>query len=135
MPQVVSCLLIHEGTLLILKRSTKVKTYKGFWGAVAGYVEANEEPFETAIKEIREEVGLDKDDVRFIKKGETVNITDIYEGERYDWVIYPFVFYVEKKGKVQIDWEHSKYKWIVPSEISRYKTVPHLKEIIRQHLQ
>jgi 8-oxo-dGTP pyrophosphatase MutT (NUDIX family) len=46
--------------LLILKRSDKVGTYKGLWGGVAGYVEENEEPYETALKEIKEEVGIEK---------------------------------------------------------------------------
>ena len=134
MPDAVTCLLLHRGKLLILKRSTQVKTYKGLWGGVAGYIEENEKPYETALKEIREEVKLSENDVKFQKKGEIVSFTDEYEGQRYDWVIHPFVFQVEKKDKIQIDWEHSLYKWIAPSELSRYHTVPHLKEIVQNLL-
>ena len=44
MPRVVTCLLVNnEGDLLILKRSNRVRTYKGLWGGVAGYVEEDEE--------------------------------------------------------------------------------------------
>ena len=68
MPKVVTCLLTHKGKLLILKRSEKVRTYKGMWGGVAGYIEEDEDPYETAIKEIREEVWIKKNNVRFIKK-------------------------------------------------------------------
>ncbi|MFH1102082.1 MAG: NUDIX domain-containing protein [Methanobacteriota archaeon] len=135
MPPVVTCLLVSAGKLLILKRSTQVRTYKEYWGGVAGYIENKEQPYETALKEIHEEVGLEEADVRLTTQGEPVKITDMHEGKRYDWVIHPFVFHVKKKEKIHIDWEHSEYKWISPAEISQYQTVPHLKEIVRQHLQ
>ena len=135
MPPVVTCLLLSEGKLLILKRSTKVKTYKGYWGGVAGYIEKQEKPYETALKEIREEVGLQEKDVQLITQGEPVKITDIYEGERYDWVIHPFIFQVKRKESIRIDWEHSEYQWITPKEISQYQTVPFLKEIVQKHLE
>lgn len=135
MLKVVTCLLMNDdGKLLILKRSSKVRTYKGLWGGVAGYVEDDEEPYETALKEIREEVGIEKEDVSLIEQGDPIEFTDFYEGERYDWIIYPFLFRIEKKGKLQIDWEHSEYRWIIPSEITRYDTVPHLKDIVSKIL-
>ena len=131
MPAVVTCLLTNdEGKMLILKRSNKVKTYKGMWGGVAGYVEKGEEPYETALKEIREEVGIKEDGVSLIKRLDPIEFTDIYRGEKYDWIIHPFIFLIKKKDKIQIDWEHTQYKWILPPEITRYDTVPHLKKII-----
>jgi 8-oxo-dGTP diphosphatase len=132
MPSVVSCLLEYQGKILLLKRSTKVSTYKGMWGAVAGYIEPDETPFETALKEIREEAGLLSDDVSLLRKGDTAPISDLYEGKRYDWVIHPFLFEVKKKDKVHIDWEHVEYRWIDPGDIGRYETVPGLKEIVRK---
>ena len=135
MPRVVTCLLINEeAELLILKRSDKVKTYRGLWGGVAGYVEPGEEPYETALKEIQEEVGIEKDHIVLIDQGDTVNFTDIYEGNKYEWTIYPFVFKIRKNQKIQIDWEHLEYLWITPSEITRYDTVPHLKQTVSELL-
>ena len=131
MTQVVTVLLINEKEkLLILKRSNKVRTYKGLWGGVAGYVEENEKPYDTAIKEIKEEVGLEKDDIEFIKQLDPISFTDFYEEKRYDWTIFPFLFKIKEKRKIKIDWEHSKYKWISPSQIQKFDTVPHLKEIV-----
>ena len=131
MPRVVTCLLINEeAELLILKRSDKVKTYRGLWGGVAGYVEPGEKPYETALKEIQEEVGIKKEYVVLINQGDIVKFTDVYEEEQYEWAIYPFVFKIRKNKKIQIDWEHSEYRWITPSEITRYDTVPHLKQMV-----
>jgi 8-oxo-dGTP pyrophosphatase MutT (NUDIX family) len=130
MPKVVTCILTNKDKLLILKRSDKVSTYKGLWGGVAGYVEEHEDPYDTAIKEIKEEVGLKKEEVSLIKRCDPFTFTDYYEGKRYDWTIYPFLFRIEKRDKIKIDWEHSKHKWISPSDIEKYDTVPHLKEIV-----
>ena len=66
MPDVVSCILFRKGKILLLKRSNKVSTYKGFWGVIAGYVEEDETPEETAYKEIKEEVGIEKNDVKLL---------------------------------------------------------------------
>jgi 8-oxo-dGTP pyrophosphatase MutT (NUDIX family) len=131
MPNVVTVLLINdEEKILILKRSSKVKTYKGLWGGVAGYIEENEKPYETALKEIKEEVGLENKDVKFLKKFDPISFTDIYEGKHYDWKIFSFLFKIKEKRKIKIDWEHSEYRWIAPSEIKKFDTVPHFKDIV-----
>ena len=135
MPRVVTCLLVdNEENLLILKRSDKVRTYRGLWGGVAGYVEKDEEPGDAAFKEIKEEVGLEKDDVSLLKKGEPIIFTDFYEGEQYNWEVFLFLFKTEKKDKLKIDWEHSEYRWITPPDIDKYDTVPHLRKVVNELL-
>ncbi len=134
MPQVVTCLLLQNDKLLILKRSQKVHTYKGLWGGVAGYIEEYEKPYETALKEIQEETGLNQTQIIFIKQGQPETINDIYEGTTYEWIIHPFVFKLKPKTAIHIDWEHTEYQWIKPKDIQTYKTVPHFKEIVQKHL-
>ena len=135
MPKVVTILLINdEEKILILKRSNKVNTYKGMWGGVAGYIEENEEPYETAAKEIKEEVGLKEEDVELLKKLDPISFTDFYKGKQYDWKIFPFLFKLKDKRKIKIDWEHSEYRWITPSQIKEFDTVPHLKEVVSKLL-
>ena len=98
MPNVVTCLLENKDKILILKRSSKVRTYKGLWGGVAGYIEEGETPLETAIKEIKEEVNLEKTDVELIRRIAPIKFMDFHEGKKYDWTIFPFLFYVNKRG-------------------------------------
>ncbi|MEF8879131.1 MAG: NUDIX pyrophosphatase [Candidatus Thermoplasmatota archaeon] len=136
MPEVVTCLLLDkQNKLLILKRSNKVKTYKGQWGGVAGYVEEKENPQQTAIKEIKEETELEKDQVKLIKKGDPLIFTDYHKGKKYDWKVNPFVFRVQKKDKINIDWEHSEYRWIPPQQVSKFDTVPRFKELVYKVLE
>ena len=137
MPDVVTCLLVDdEDKLLILKRSDKVGTYKGLWSGISGYVEEGEEPIDTAFKEIREETGFTKDDVEFIKKMSPVSFTDFHNDKNYNWNIFPFLFKLtfEKKDKVNIDWEHSEYCWIAPSDVVKFETVPRLEFIVSEML-
>ena len=131
MHSVATSLIINkDGNLLILKRSNKVRTYKGVWGGVAGYVEKNEKPYETAIKEIKEEVGLKEEDIILIKKIDPITFTDFYEQKKYDWKIFVFLFKMRTERKIKLDWEHTEYRWIQPSEIVNYNTVPHLNDVV-----
>jgi 8-oxo-dGTP pyrophosphatase MutT (NUDIX family) len=135
MPKVVTCLLIDDKEkLLILKRSEMVKTYKGQWGGVAGYIEEGEKHIDTAYKELNEETSLNKKDVQLIKILEPFKFTDFYMGEKYDWEIYVFVFKTKKTDKIHIDWEHIDFRWITPSEIYNYDTVPKFKVIVSKIL-
>jgi 8-oxo-dGTP pyrophosphatase MutT (NUDIX family) len=135
MPQVVTCLLEYDGKLLLLKRSNLVGTYRGLWGGVAGYVEELEDPYDTAIKEISEEVGVNLNALTLVKKGNPLQISDTYEGRRYDWIVYPFLFHIEDKELVRIDWEHEKYRWVFPSEVKKLDTVPGLDRVVAQLIE
>jgi 8-oxo-dGTP pyrophosphatase MutT (NUDIX family) len=134
MPQVVTCILEHDGKILLLKRSKLVGTYRGLWGGVAGYVEELEEPYDTAIKEIREEAGIDADAVELVRKGNPIEFSDTYDGRRYNWIVYPFLFHIQSKELVQIDWEHEEYRWVHPSEVKKLDTVPGLDDVVAQLL-
>jgi len=131
MPRVVTCIIEYQGNILLLKRSQKVGTYKGLWGGVAGFVEEGEEPYDTALKELHEEVGLSQENVRLGKKETPIKFTDVYEGRTYEWTIYPFLFHLIKKKDIRLDWEHTEFAWVAPKDLSRYPTVPHLEKVVQ----
>jgi 8-oxo-dGTP diphosphatase len=136
MPRVVTCIIIDENeNILILKRSDKVKTYKGCWSGISGYVEEGEKPVDTAFKEIFEETDFQRNDVELLKETTPIEFADTYNGEKYNWKIYPFLFKARKKSKVQIDWEHTNYRWVRPSELGKYDTVPHLVDVVSKLLK
>lgn len=134
MPQVVTCILEHDGKILLFKRSNQVGTYRGLWGGVAGYVEELEDPYDTAIKEIRQEAGIELDALELVRKGNPIEISDTYEGRRYNWIVYPFLFHIQAKELVRIDWEHEEYRWVHPSEVRKLQTVPGLDEVVMELL-
>lgn len=50
-------LVLHNNKLLLAKRS--VEPFKGWWDPLGGFVERGEHPQETAVRELKQETGLD----------------------------------------------------------------------------
>jgi 8-oxo-dGTP pyrophosphatase MutT (NUDIX family) len=81
------------------------------------------------LKEIQEETGLGKGDIKFIRKGEPISVVD--GANRF--IVHPFLF-ESKTPEIKLDWEHVDYKWIDPHEISKYETVPLLAQVLNNVL-
>ena len=128
--QVVTCFLMSDGEILLLRRSQQVGSYRGRWAGVSGYVEST--PDEQALTEIREETGLEREDVELLKKGEALMVDDEELGVR--WMVYPYLFRVREREKIRTDWEHVETRWVLPQEVSNYQTVPRLKEALERVL-
>jgi ADP-ribose pyrophosphatase YjhB (NUDIX family) len=124
---VVTVFLTFNGKVLVLKRSSKVSTYKGHWAGVSGYLES-EDPLKQAYEEMSEELGLGKEDVSLVKGGEPLEVFDP-AGERA-WRVHPFLFAAHKPDKITLDWENVEMRWILPEEIVQLQTVPALKETL-----
>jgi len=120
---VVTCFLEHQKMVLILRRSGKVGTYKRSWAGVSGYLESD--PLDQAYTEIREETGLFKSSVKLVNTGRPLEVIDKSINKK--WIVHPFLFHVTDPERLKIDWEHTEFKWIKPSDLSKYKTVPGLK--------
>lgn len=121
--RVVTCFLEHQKMILILRRSSKVGTYKRAWAGVSGYIETD--PLDQAYSEIREETGLFRSSVKLITTGRPVEIID--KAINRKWIVHPFLFHVTDPDRLRIDWEHTEFKWIKPHDLPKYKTVPGLK--------
>jgi len=111
---------------LLLKRSQQVSSYQGKWAGVSGYLETT--PDQQAFTEIEEETGLSPTDVTLVKKGKKVLIVDPETGSQ--WLVHPYLFYVNVKSKIKIDWEHKTGRWVKPEEIADYATVPGLDKAL-----
>ncbi len=125
--RVVTAFLAHDGKILLLKRSSKVRTYPGRWAGISGSIEhADESPDERVLKEIEEETGLCPEDIQFVRKGKPLRIED----GNWVWTVYPFLYNVPNPDKIYTDWEHTEKQWIEPDEISTYQTVPNLAQTL-----
>jgi len=129
--EVVTCFLLRRGeggdTLLLLRRSDRVSTYQGLWASVSGYLES-ESPLEHAYREIEEEVGLHRGDVRLLAQGEPFVAVDETIDTR--WTVHPLLFEVLRPERVRLDWEHVESRWLRVEEMGDLETVPRLEEAL-----
>jgi len=123
---VVTCFLEHGGKILILRRSSRVSTYRRNWAGVSGYIETND--IDQAFSEISEETELYKKDLKLIKKGKPLEVIDKKLSRK--WIVHPFLFHVKAPEKIKTDWEHTEVKWIKPGELKKYETVPGLAKAL-----
>ena len=135
---VVSCFLLRRGEggpstssgqaeILLLRRSQRVSTYRGLWATVSGYLEA-ESPLEQAYREIEEEVGLGRGDVRLLAQEEPFVVPDATIDTR--WTVHAFLFETLRPERLRLDWEHTESRWVRPEELPDLETVPALAEAL-----
>ena len=128
---VVTCFLRRGNLVLLLKRSLSVKTNKGKWAGVSGYVEVGETPLETAYKELEEEVAARPGLVRLVREAEPLTFLDTEHDTT--WVVHPFLF--DDLGvEVVLDWEHTEFRWIEPEELGSFDTVVSLRRTLEAAL-
>ncbi len=128
--KVVTCFLESENEILILRRSEQVGSYQGRWAGVSGYIETTAD--EQALIEIEEETSLSPKELELTRKGKPLAVEDKRLGVR--WVVHPYLFHIEDRNKIKIDWEHKEARWIAAKDITRFETVPKLKETLAQVL-
>ena len=72
-----SVAIIFEGknnTILLQLRDEKAPTYPGMWGLFGGAIEAGEKAIQAAVREVREELGIN------LREGDLVLLLEINSG-------------------------------------------------------
>lgn len=117
---------------MLLKRSSRVRTMKGMWAGISGYLE-NEDPLVQALKEIREESGLTESQVTLLRSADPLEATDP-QLPNIVWIVHPYLFQSSTQS-IKLDWEHDEYIWVLPHDLKNYKTVTKLEEVLEKLLQ
>jgi 8-oxo-dGTP diphosphatase len=117
--------LIHRrGKLLLVKRAEQPD--KGAWSFPGGAVELGETTEETAVREVKEETGLDIElegvfDVKtYLARG--------FGGSHRNQIVV--VDYLGKplSGRVRLNSESSDFGWYWPNEVRRLRTTRNIKQ-------
>jgi len=124
--QVVTSFLESNGRIMLVRRSSKVGTYRGQWSAISGYIENNAD--EQALTEIREETGLSEKQIKLIKKGKALEVIDWKLKTK--WIVNPYLFAVTDPMGIRLDWENRELSWVKPEELDKFSTVPKLKDAL-----
>jgi len=129
---VITVFVKYHEKILLLKRSNKVSTYRGLWNTVAGYLDEPKPVIDKIFEELREEIGIEEDNIKTYKIQEPFSFED--HSINRIWIIHPAVVELNKKPYIKLDWEHDEYQWIDPEDINNFNTVPNLKESLKRGL-
>ena len=127
--EVVTAFLRHGGRILLVRRSRRVGSYAGRWAGISGYLEEST-PLAQALREIREETGLDTDALRLAATADPLEVPA--PELQTCWVVYPFLFDVDHAETIRLDWENTELRWVLPEEVSELSTVPALAEALAE---
>lgn len=127
---VVTCFVLRSDAdgdrILLVKRSDRVRTYRGAWAAISGYLEPGVCALEQAYTELREEASLDRAEVELVRQGEPIAVNDADTG--LNWIVHPFLFRMRRLDTIVTDWEATESQWISPGQLAHLPTVPMLVE-------
>ncbi len=130
--EVVTSFLFNRGELLLVRRSGRVGSYRGRWSAISGYLE-DATPLRQALREIREETGIREEVLHLKAQGEPLEVAD--DHLQVCWVVHPFLFEIDDRQGVRLDWENTELRWVKPETLEDYPTVPKLAEALRRCLE
>jgi 8-oxo-dGTP diphosphatase len=121
--------VVHRaGRMLLVKRAEP--PHVGLWTFPGGRVEPGESPLEAAVRETREEVGLD------------VEVEGVFDVLNYlpaelgkgNWHQVVIVDYLARpsRGRVVLNEESSAFRWAPPAEIGDLDTTPQMRACARR---
>ncbi|KAG7674773.1 putative translation initiation factor eIF-2B subunit 2-like [Nannochloris sp. 'desiccata'] len=128
-----------NSSVLLVKRSEKVNTYKLHWGGVSGVVEGDENLLKRAEQEILEEVGYASNQIKFVRTGRPLYVDD-NSGKLY-FVVHPFLFDLKGSNKAsdddhilpKLNWENLEAQFVPPQSLKKspqQPLVPQLAETV-----
>jgi ADP-ribose pyrophosphatase YjhB (NUDIX family) len=121
----------YRDKFLLVKRSEKMLTYQNLWSCLAGFVDEEKTMEEKVVFEIEEELGLKREDIKEIKKGDTYLFVD--ENLDREWIRHMYLVEITNPN-IKLSWEHSELVWITSDEAEGYETTPGLKEDLKKFL-
>ncbi|HHO75853.1 MAG TPA: NUDIX domain-containing protein [Deltaproteobacteria bacterium] len=122
---VVTIFMHHKGKICLVRRSSEVRTHKGRWSGISGYLEGD--PQEHFMVELQEETSLTPYEYTLVRHAQPIDIPD--DTNDQIWCVHPFLCDVHDPSLIRLDWENTELEWIEPGEMRNKDTVPGLLEV------
>ncbi|MBN1503072.1 NUDIX domain-containing protein [Candidatus Woesearchaeota archaeon] len=109
----VKALIVHNGKVLLIKRSHKYENYDAheFWDIPGGRLNFGEEPIEGLKREVYEETGLEINSIRQILDASTIHKDDNEQIIRITYLC------TVKNHQTKLSDEHTEFLWVEPEKI------------------
>lgn len=114
-----------NGKYLIMKRTLTDEHAPGCWDLPGGSIMLGEQPYDAAIRETREEAGIDINNIRLM---------DVFAFEFDDlWSVELIAEARYVSGEVKLSQEHFEYQWLSKRKIIQLKSGSvQIKQLIKQ---
>lgn len=125
---VVNCVVKHKDKILLVKRNSGMRLYPGEWSGIAGYLDDNKGIEGKVKEELKEEIGIEEDDIVSMKRGQPFD----WDEPRYDkvWATSPVLVELTT-DKIRLNWEAQDYKWVKPEEVREIKVIPSFNKVLK----
>lgn len=110
--EVVAALILQAGNILLGQRAAARTYFPGVWDMFGGHIEADEQPAETLVRELQEELGITPRQWQYL---ETLELTA--DGSSDLWMVYLYLVtgWEGTPTNRQIE-EHSTIGWFSLSQ-------------------
>lgn len=125
---VVNSVLQYRGKVLVVQRNPKMRLYPGYWNGISGFLDDNKSLEEKVQQELKEEVGITKNQILSIRLGTVFD----QEEPKYKktWIVHPVLVKINT-DQVTLDWEATNYQWIKPAEAIKLDLLPGFDQVLK----
>lgn len=103
-----------------------------YWNFPKGKIEAGERSFRAALRELKEETGLNKTDLVFREYFRTTDKYIFFCGKERIFKIVIFYLAESKRGDIKLSHEHDGYGWFLHRDAARMIRFKNLRGILKQ---
>jgi hypothetical protein len=103
-----------------LKRAAKVRVNPRLWSPISGRLDGALGSERQAWKEIQEEAGIERRELRLIRAGKKYKL---HVRESVEVTVFPYLFESTTR-RVRLNWENTDYRWVRIADLGRFKLIP-----------
>lgn len=115
------CFVTHGDDILLMKRGLHKRIFPGHYNGLGGHIERGEDPLTGAIREIKEESGLQVKNVRFCGS------THVDAGQETGILLY--IFKGEATTREVIESEEGTLHWLPLAEVLNRNDLPLVEDL------
>lgn len=105
---------------------------RGYWNFPKGKIEKGERLFQTFLREVEEETGINRKDMKIAPNFRTADKYLFFRGGRPVFKVVIFYLVETKKRAIAVSQEHEGYAWFSPSDAVAVSKFKNSKVIIKR---